>query len=225
MANVLVVDDEPAIRELIQLYLEHDGHGVTTAATGREALDIASRSKLDLIVLDIMLPDVDGFNVLKQIRVSSRVPVLFLSARKEDTDKIAGLELGADDYLTKPFNPQELLARVRAILRRRPGGEPRVEIIRMGRLSIDKARHEVRVDGHELKTRAKEFDLLVALAQKPGIVFSREKLLSEVWEFDYFGDTRTVDVHINHLRAILNNSGVDIETLWRTGYKMVVEEA
>lgn len=224
MPKILVIDDEPNIIQLARLYLERDGFKVETAAGGRDGLARQESSKPDLIVLDIMLPDIDGFEVCRQIRARSNVPVLMLTARKEDIDKIVGLEIGADDYLTKPFNPRELVARVKAVLRRsQPGAtNPAGTTIQLGQLLIDVARHEVSANGKPVTLRTKEFALLAALAQNLGIVLSRERLLEMVWGYDYYGETRTVDVHINHLRDKIAGSGVDIETLRGTGYKMTL---
>jgi two-component system alkaline phosphatase synthesis response regulator PhoP len=224
METILIIDDEPNIIELARLYLEREGFKVIYAGRGREGLDLIVASPPNLVILDVMLPDIDGFEVLKRLRKSSKVPVLMLSARREDVDKIVGLEMGADDYLTKPFNPHELLARVKAVLRRsQPAATS--EVIELGRLKIDVERHEATARGSPIELRAKEFALLLALVKQPGVVFSREKLLNQVWGYDFYGDTRTVDVHINHLRDKLEGSGVDIETLRGTGYKVVVREA
>lgn len=225
MSHILIVDDEPNIIELAALYLEREGFKVEGVATGKDALTRWESSNPDLIILDLMLPDIDGFEVCRQIRVKSNVPILMLTARKEDVDKIVGLELGADDYLTKPFNPRELVARVKAILRRKQGEyKPSVNLT-LANLTIDIARHEVKNNGVPVTLRTKEFALLVALAQNQGIVLSREKLLEMVWGYDYYGETRTVDVHINHLRDKIAGSGADIETLRGTGYKMITTEA
>lgn len=224
MPKLLVVDDKPNIVELAKLYLEREGYQVEAVSTGQEALSKQSAGNFDLIVLDLMLPDIDGFEVCRQIRSKSDVPILMLTARKEDVDKIVGLEIGADDYFTKPFNPRELVARVKAILRRYQAGLKPRNSIEIGNLYIDLSRHEVTAAGVPVKLRTKEFSLLSALAQNPGIVFSREKLLDVVWGYDYYGETRTIDVHINHLRGKIAGTGVSIETLRGTGYKMVVSE-
>lgn len=224
MPKILVVDDEPNIIELARLYLEREGYEVEGVSSGQEALARQSAGKLDLIVLDLMLPDIDGFEVCRQIRAKSDIPILMLTARKEDVDKIVGLELGADDYFTKPFNPRELVARVKAILRRYQAGQKASQTIEIGSLRLDLARHEVTVSGKPVKLRTKEFALLSTFAQNLGMVFSRDKLLDLVWGYDYYGETRTVDVHINHLREKLAGSGVNIETLRGTGYKMTVNE-
>jgi DNA-binding response OmpR family regulator len=224
LPKILVVDDELNILELVRLYLGSAGYQIETASFGSEALTKLSSVNPDLVILDLMLPDIDGFEVCRQIRSKSKVPILMLTARKEDIDKIVGLEMGADDYLTKPFNPRELVARIRAILRRFQTGQQDAEIVELGDLRIDIARHETYLKGNSLKLRTKEFTLLMAFAQNPGIVFSREKLLEMVWGFDYYGETRTVDVHVNHLREKLSDSNVTIETLRGTGYKMLIEE-
>jgi len=220
MQTILAVDDEPNILELVKLYLERDGYRVERATTGHEAISKLSVNPA-LIILDLMLPDIDGLEVCKQVRARSSVPILMLTARKEDVDKIVGLEMGADDYLTKPFNPRELVARVKAILRRAQACAKPSEVIDVGRLHIDLGRHEVTAGGNQVNLRSKEFDLLVALAQNLDHVLSRERLIEVVWGYDYYGETRTVDVHIGHLREKLAGSGVDIQTLRGTGYKMV----
>lgn len=224
MPRILVVDDEPNIIELAKLYLEREGYQVEGVSTGQDALTRHSAGQPDLVVLDLMLPDIDGFEVCRQLRARGDVPILMLTARKEDVDKIVGLELGADDYFTKPFNPRELVARVKAILRRYQAGQKPTETIDIGDVHIDLSRHEVVVAGQPVKLRTKEFALLVAFAQNPGIVLSREKLLDMVWGYDYYGETRTVDVHVNHLRERMAGSRVSIETLRGTGYKMTVAE-
>lgn len=222
--KVLVVDDESAIRELAQLYLEKEGHRVLLAQSGEEALSTLKQTKPDFIVLDVMLPGIDGYEVCKEIRRSSNTPILMLTARGEDVDKIIGLELGADDYLSKPFNPREMVARVRAILRRADNSERAGSSINVGPLSIDKRRREARLGGAEMALRAKEFDLLTAFAENFGIVLSREQLLDNVWGYEFYGETRTVDVHVQHLRAKLANSGLTILTLRGVGYKLVEDQ-
>ena len=224
MPKILVVDDEPHIIELAKLYLEREGYEVEGAADGGDALSRQSAGNPDLIVLDLMLPDIDGYEVCRQIRTKSDVPILMLTARKEDIDKIVGLELGADDYLTKPFNPRELVARVRAILRRYQTGLKPSDTMEVGRLRIDLPRHEVTIGDQPVKLRTKEFALLATFAQNLGIVLSREKLLELVWGFDYYGESRTVDVHVNHLREKIAGSGAQIETVRGTGYKLTTEE-
>jgi two-component system alkaline phosphatase synthesis response regulator PhoP len=224
MANelILVVDDEPNIIDLTSMYLQQDGFRVISAGDGLAALELAERDQPALMVLDLMLPELDGWEVCKRIRAVSDLPILMLTARDDDIDKIVGLELGADDYLTKPFNPRELVARVKAILRRT---EPRRahgadQPLRLGNLVMDPARRETLVEGRPVDLRAKEFDLLLALVENEGIVLSREKLLDIVWGFDFYGQTRTVDVHIAHLRNKLEGCTAEIETVWGVGYKI-----
>lgn len=219
--TILVVDDEPNILELAKLYLEQEGYRVEGATNGSDALSMLDATKPALVVLDLMLPDIDGFEVCRQIRAKSDIPILMLTARKEDTDKIVGLELGADDYLTKPFNPRELAARVKAIMRRYQTGLRPGKAIEVGDLRIDLSRHEATIGGEALALRTKEFALLATLAQNLGRVMAREQLLETVWGFDYYGETRTVDVHINHLRDKIAGSGALIETVRGIGYKMV----
>lgn len=224
MPKILVVDDEPNIIELARLYLTREGYEVESAATGNEALSKQAAGNPDLIILDLMLPDIDGYEVCRRVRAKSDVPILMLTARIEDVDKIVGLELGADDYLTKPYNPRELVARVRAILRRYQTGQKPGETLEIGRLRIDMPRQEVTVAGQPVKLRTKEFALLATFLQNPGIVMSREKLLETVWGFDYYGESRTVDVHVNHLREKIAGSGAQIETVRGTGYKITADE-
>jgi len=221
MVTILVVDDEISIQELVKLYLEKEGFRVESAGGGKEALQLLDAIKPSLVVLDIMLPDMSGFDVCRELRQRADVPVLMLTARKDDIDKILGLEMGADDYLTKPFNPRELVARIRAVLRRTGSGQRPGKLIEAGNLRIDRARREVTVAGTAAKLRTKEFELLTALAQNFGIVLTRERLLEMIWETDYYGETRTVDMHINHLRDRLSAADVEIETVRGVGYKLV----
>ncbi len=221
--RILVVDDEPNIVDLVTMYLEREGYRVDSAVDGAQALEQIQELEPSLVVLDLMLPEVDGFEVCRQTRAHSDVPIIMLTARDDDVDKIVGLELGADDYLTKPFNPRELVARIKAILRRadrspRPNDKP----LHLADLSIDPARREVTVSGEQVDLRTKEFDLLQALAENKGIVLSREQLLNLAWGYDFYGQTRTVDVHVAHLRKRLKGSQVRIETITGVGYKLVV---
>lgn len=222
---VLIVDDEINIIDLARLYLEREGYRTEAAMDGAEALRLTAELGPSLIILDIMLPSVDGFEVCRRVRTNSDVPIIMLTARDEDIDKIVGLELGADDYLTKPFNPRELVARVKAILRR-VDAAPRMDDqpIHIGDVTIDPARRDVIVRDRGVEMRMKEFDLLFALADNKGIVLSREQLLNLVWGYDFFGQTRTVDVHIAQIRKRLTNSEtVEIETVTGVGYKLVVQ--
>jgi DNA-binding response OmpR family regulator len=217
-----VVDDEPNIVELARMYLEKEGYRVESASDGATALEQIQTHEPALIVLDLMLPELDGFEVCRRTRAKSDVPIIMLTARDEDVDKIVGLELGADDYLTKPFNPRELVARVKAILRRSErSSRPNEKPLHVADLTIDPARREVSVAGEPIALRAKEFDLLQAFAENKGIVLTREQLLNKVWGYDFYGETRTVDVHVAHLRKRLKGSRVSIETLTGVGYKLV----
>jgi DNA-binding response OmpR family regulator len=178
----------------------------------------------DLVVLDIMLPKLDGWEVCRRLRQDGEnVPIIMLTARGEDVDRIVGLELGADDYMVKPFNPRELVARVKAVLRRSESPVSVRKVLRLGKLQIDRDRREVRTAGQEIPLRTKEFDLLLALAERPGFVFSRDQLLERVWGYSFGGGTRTVDVHVARLRDKLKDSGARIETVWNVGYKLVEE--
>jgi two-component system alkaline phosphatase synthesis response regulator PhoP len=222
--TILVVDDEPHIVELAALYLRNEGYHVVTASDGEQALAQIAAAHPALLILDLMLPEIDGWEVCRRVRATSRLPIIMLTARSDDVDKIVGLELGADDYLTKPFNPRELVARVKAVLRRfePPPAQPG-EVLQAGPLTIDPGRREARLNGQLLDLRAKEFDLLRVLVEHKGMVLSREQLLDLAWGFDFYGETRTVDVHIAHLRQSLGAGPLAIETVWGVGYKMVAE--
>ncbi len=203
-ATVLVVDDERKIRDTVRLFLERQRYAVLLASTGQQALDVAGRLKPDLVVLDLMLPDLPGEEVARSLRTISQVPIIMLTAKAEEADRVAGLRLGADDYVVKPFSPLELVARVDAVLRRaRPGGAEGVLSFDQGRLVLDQAAREVRLDGVEVVLTRSEFDLLLALATTPGRVFSRAELVARVHGYDYEGYERTVDVHVKNLRAKL----------------------
>jgi len=220
---ILLVDDELSILQLSRMYLEREGYRIESVMDGEAALESVDRNHPSLVVLDIMLPKFDGLEVLRRLRASQTdTAILMLTARDEDIDKILGLELGADDYLTKPFNPRELVARVKAILRR---GERKdaaeSKPVRIGDLSIDPARREARASSRTLDLRTQEFDLLLTLAEHRGLVLSREQILQKAWGFDFYGQTRTVDVHIAHLRKKLEGSAVKIETVTGVGYKLV----
>ena len=221
---VLLVDDEPSILQLARMYLEREGFRVDEAADGEAALEAVARHRPALMVLDVMLPKLDGFEVCRRLRAENNpLAIIMLTARDEDIDKVLGLELGADDYLTKPFNPRELVARVKAILRRSerklPAGD---KPIHLGDLTIDAASREVHLGARSLDLRTQEFDLLLALAEHRGLVLSREQLLQKAWGFDFYGQTRTVDVHVAHLRKKIEGSSVHIETVTGVGYKLVI---
>ena len=221
MATVLIVDDEPNIVELTRLYLSKEGYKVITAYDGQEALRRARTEKPDLVVLDLMLPELDGFEVCRRLRQGSDdLAIIMLTARDDDIDKIVGLELGADDYMTKPFNPRELVARVRAVLRRSER-KPSRAVLRLGDVRLDANSRQVCVGDDTLNLRLKEFDLLAALMENTNIALSREQLLEIVWGYDFYGDSRTVDVHIARLREKIKGSQIEIETVWGIGYKLV----
>jgi two-component system alkaline phosphatase synthesis response regulator PhoP len=220
-SSILVADDERHIVQLVKLYLSNEGYRVETAADGLEALEKARRLRPDLLVLDLMMPRLDGLEVCRRLRKESNVPVIMLTARTDDVDKIVGLELGADDYVTKPFNPRELVARVKAVLRRTTAAREHDLTHDIGDVHIDPARREVHIGGRPVQLRAKEFDLLLALAQEEGRVLTREALLSRVWGYEYVGDSRTVDVHVTWLRDKLAGSTAQVQTVRGVGYKLV----
>jgi DNA-binding response OmpR family regulator len=222
-SKVLVVDDEDHIVELARIYLTREGYEVEGVGDGSQALARFAQIKPDLVVLDIMLPGADGLEICKEIRKQSQVPIIMLTARDEVTDKVVGLEVGADDYLTKPFHPQELVARAKALLRRARLEPDAPKLIRAGKLEVDLERHEVRHELAKIQLRPKEFDLLTLLARHPGRVFQRSELLDLVWGYDFPGYTRTVDVHVQQLREKLAAAGVkepSIETVWGVGYRL-----
>jgi two-component system, OmpR family, response regulator VicR len=221
---VLVVDDEKTLVKALTFNLEKEGFRVEQAYDGEEALNKVFALKPDIVVLDLMLPLMDGFEVCRQIRKKTDVPIIMLTARGEDIDKVLGLELGADDYLTKPFNSRELVARIKAILRRSLFREEETKkIAKIGNLQVDLLQHRVRLDGKDISLTSKEFALLSFLVANAGNVYSREQLLEQVWGYDYYGDVRTVDVHIRHLREKLEQDPGNpnlILTVWGTGYKI-----
>lgn len=220
MPTLLLVDDEKNIIELERLYLAKEGYAIETAHDGKVALEKFRAVKPTLVVLDLMLPGMDGWEVCRRIRQESDTPIIMLTARDQDVDKIVGLELGADDYLTKPFNPRELVARVKAILRRY-APTPKTQRLSVGDLTLDLDRREVTVGKKQIELRTKEFDLLAVLMQNPGIVLTRERLLEIAWGYDFAGETRTVDVHVAHLRKKLAGAKTQIDTISGVGYKLV----
>jgi len=221
--KVLVVDDEAHIVELARLYLMREGYEVEGVGDGTQALARFGKLKPDLVILDIMLPGTDGLSICKEIRKQSQVPIIMLTARDEVTDKVVGLEVGADDYLTKPFHPQELVARAKALLRRAHTEPDQPKLIRAGTLEVDLERHEVRQGAARVQLRPKEFDLLALLARHPGRVFQRSELLDLVWGYDFPGYTRTVDVHVQQVREKLAAAKIadpSIQTVWGVGYRL-----
>ena len=225
--KALVIEDDGNIAELLRLYLEKDGFDVSRAADGGEGMEMFRAFTPDLVLLDIMLPVMDGWAVLREIRKAGNTPVIMLTAKSETPDKVSGLEMGADDYITKPFEPKELMARIHAVLRR--GGEPgekKSNRLEFEKLVIDLDSYELIVDGRRVDTPPKELELLFHLASSPNRVFTRNQLLDEVWGFDYFGDSRTVDVHIKRLREKLEgvSDKWSVKTVWGVGYKFEVTE-
>lgn len=216
--TIVVVEDDANIADLVGLYLDRDGFRVVKAATGEAALDAVLQHRPRLVVLDIGLPDIDGLEVCKRIRATSQVPVIFLTARDGEVDRVLGLELGGDDYLTKPFSPAELVARVKAVLRRTDGG-PGPEVLQAGAVTIDLGRREVRIDDEVVDLTTREFDLLRFLAERPGLALSRQQILDGVWGYDWFGDPRTVDVHIAQVRKKVGDA-VEIRTVRGIGYRL-----
>ncbi len=224
--RVVVVEDDPSVAELVTLYLKNAGFVVEHAASAEDARRAFARGSPACVVLDLGLPDADGIDVLRELRQRHDSPVIALTARADDPQKIAGLDAGLDDYLAKPFNPRELVARVRAVIRR-ANGAGGVRPLEVGNVVVDRARHEVTVGGRSVALRAKEFELLEAFCRQPGIVLSRDRLLETVWGFAFPGETRTVDVHVKQLRDKLAGATAKIETVWGVGYKLVrpAEEA
>ncbi len=216
--TILVVEDEANIADLVDLYLAREGYRVLKQATGEGALDAVRTHRPRLVVLDIGLPDIDGLEVCRRIRSTGNLPVIFLTARGDEVDRVLGLELGADDYLTKPFSPAELVARVKAVLRR-VDGTSTAEIVQADRVTIDAGRREIRIDDVPVDFTTKEFDLLRFLAERPGLALSRQQILDGVWGFDWFGDVRTVDVHIAQVRKKLADA-CTITTVRGVGYRM-----
>ncbi len=221
MRTVLVVDDERNIVELLRMYLEKEGFAVLAAGDGEAALALHQRHDPDLVILDLMLPRMDGFDVCRELRRRGDTPILILTARSDDVDAIVGLELGADDYVTKPFHPRALVARVKAILRRADGSRRGPRPLEIGSLRIDPRRREALVGERRLDLRAREFDLLAALARDPGVVLTRDALLEDVWGTDFPGETRTIDVHVAEVRKKLGEDGPQIETVRGVGYRLV----
>ena len=222
-SKILVVDDEAHIVELARIYLTREGYDVEGVGDGAQALIRFGQIKPDLVVLDIMLPGADGLTICKEIRKQSQVPIIMLTAKDEVTDKVVALEVGADDYLTKPFHPQELVARAKALLRRAKIEPDQPKLIRAGKLEVDLERHEIRHGTSKVQLRPKEFDLLALLARHPGRVFQRSELLDLVWGYDFPGYTRTVDVHVQQVREKLAAAEIkdpSIQTVWGVGYRL-----
>ena len=229
--KILVVDDEENIVKLVSYNLEQEGYEIITANEGKEALAKIEQEDPDLMILDLMLPKVDGFDICRKVRKgddATNLPIIILSAKEEEIDKILGLELGADDYVTKPFSPRELIARVKAVLRRVDyrADEGEEEILKTGAVEMDLKKHQVMISNHELNLTPKEFELLSILIKHPGQVFSRDNLLGEIWDYNYHGDTRTVDVHVRRLRKKISEYSEEkhIITVRGVGYKFIEGE-
>ena len=221
--KILVVDDEARMRKLVKDFLSIKGYQVLEAGDGEEAVDLFFQQKdIALILLDVMMPKMDGWEVVKTIRKYSQVPIIMLTARGEESDELQGFNLGVDEYISKPFSPKILVARVEAILRRSNGGCQ--DVIDVGGIHIDKTAHQVSVDGKPVDLSYKEFELMTYFAENQGIALSREKILNNVWNYDYFGDARTIDTHVKKLRSKLGEKGEYIKTIWGMGYKFEVSE-
>ena len=220
MYNILVVDDEARIRTIIRKYAEFEGHTVTEASDGMEAVNMCRRTKFDIIIMDIMMPELDGFSACREIRKTSQTPIIMLSARGEEYDRIHGFEVGVDDYVVKPFSPRELMMRIAAVLRRSGNGnEDENDVVDYGDLAIDFRGRFVYVQGRRIDMSPKEYDLLFYLARNVNVALSREKLITEVWGYDYYGDDRTLDTHIKLLRRSLGDAAGHIVTLRGVGYR------
>ena len=221
--KILVVDDESRMRKLVKDFLTRSGYTVVEAADGMEAMDIFyEQNDIALIILDVMMPKMDGWQVCREVRMHSKVPIIMLTARGEERDELQGFELGVDEYISKPFSPKILVARVEAILRR-TNVFAADEVVDAGGISVDKAAHEVKIDGVPIDLSYKEFELLAYFIENQGIALSREKILNNVWNYDYFGDARTIDTHVKKLRKKLGDKGEYIKTIWGMGYKFEVE--
>ena len=221
--KILVVDDEARMRKLVKDFLTNKGFSVIEAGDGEEAVDIFFAQKdISLVLLDVMMPKMDGWEVLKTIRKYSQVPVIMLTARSEERDELQGFSLGVDEYISKPFSPKILVARVDAILRR--SNVVSTENMSVGGICIDKAAHQVTIDGREIELSYKEFELLSYFIENQGIALSREKILNNVWNYDYLGDARTIDTHVKKLRSKMGDKGDYIKTIWGMGYKFEVNE-
>ncbi len=220
--KILVIDDESRMRKLVRDFLTKKGYAVLEAGNGEEAMEIFYEDKeIDLLMLDVMMPKMDGWEVCREVRKTSKVPIIMLTAKADERDELLGFELGVDEYVTKPFSPKILVARVEAILRRSNGGNDD-DSIHIGDITMDKNAHEVMVDGKLVELSYKEFELLAYFIENQGIALSRERILNNVWNYDYFGDARTIDTHVKKLRSKLGKRGEYIKTIWGMGYKFEV---
>ena len=223
--KILVVDDEPRMRKLVKDFLSAKGYEILEAGDGEEAVErFMSDREIDLLILDVMMPKMDGWEVVKAVRQYSRVPIIMLTARGEERDELLGFRLGVDEYISKPFSPKILVARVEALLRRSLPGAGQQDILSAGGIVVDKTAHEVKIDGVPVELSFKEFELLSYFMENQGIALSREKILNNVWNYDYFGDARTIDTHVKKLRAKMGEKGALIRTIWGMGYKFEPDE-
>ena len=221
--KILVVDDESRMRKLVRDFLEREGFEVLEAGDGVEAMDLFYEEKeVALVILDVMMPKMDGWQTLREIRQISQVPVIMLTARSEERDELQGFKLGVDEYISKPFSPKILVARVEAVLRRSHAVGVG-EVLEAGGITVDKAAHQVKIDGKEIDLSFKEFELMAYFVENQGIALSREKILNHVWNYDYFGDARTIDTHVKKLRSKMGEKGNYIKTIWGMGYKFEVD--
>ena len=221
--KILVVDDESRMRKLVRDFLEREGFEVLEAGDGVEAMDLFYEEKeVALVILDVMMPKMDGWQTLREIRQTSQVPVIMLTARSEERDELQGFKLGVDEYISKPFSPKILVARVEAVLRRSHAVGVG-EVLEAGGITVDKAAHQVKIDGKEIDLSFKEFELMAYFVENQGIALSREKILNNVWNYDYFGDARTIDTHVKKLRSKMGEKGNYIKTIWGMGYKFEVD--
>ena len=221
--KILVVDDESRMRKLVRDFLEREGFEVLEAGDGVEAMDLFYEEKeVALVILDVMMPKMDGWQTLREIRQTSQVPVIMLTARSEERDELQGFKLGVDEYISKPFSPKILVARVEAVLRRSHAVGVG-EVLEAGGITVDKAAHQVKIDGKEIDLSFKEFELMAYFVENQGIALSREKILNKVWNYDYFGDARTIDTHVKKLRSKMGEKGNYIKTIWGMGYKFEVD--
>ena len=224
MFQIMVVDDDRNTRRLLQAVLEADGYKVLTAENGEDALALMDSEYVDLVVLDIMMPKMDGWQVCREIRQNSKVPIIMLTAKSEERDELLGFDLGVDEYISKPFSPKILVARVEAILRR-SGKTGEDDVLEAGGIRIDKAAHMASIDGKPMELSYKEFELLTYFLENQGIALSREKILNNVWNYDYYGDARTIDTHVKKLRSKMGDKGDLIKTIWGMGYKFEADES
>ena len=222
MTKIMLVEDDNSLREIYSIRLTAEGYAIVSAGDGEEALAVAVKERPDLIISDVMMPKMDGWEVLRSVRQYSQVPIIMLTARGEERDELQGFKLGVDEYISKPFSPKILVARVEAILRRSRGSS--TDVTEAGGIRVDKSAHQVTIDGQVIDLSYKEFELLTYFMENQGLALSREKILNNVWNYDYFGDARTIDTHVKKLRSKMGQKGDYIKTIWGMGYKFEVSE-